>query len=421
MSRPLNPSWTVPVFAPSLNYPVSADPFSATPTKTTHPGAATVGLTPKTAVAAQVFNKLVYDAYTVDASAKALLDQLVTYVGQDVALNWQTKIAVGAAGNYVAAWSDATATWLVCGQTEDVKRSNDGGKTWSSSLVAAAGANENCQTIDLDNTGNAVIGTPTAFVFTLTAADVAAKVSVFAGNTSEIQIGYDPVSALFAAVLADGLSAACKTSPTGATWTSRTMPTGWADFSVSPTMTALRVAVNRTAGRMVVVGQGATGIGPSGVGLCRAMTSDNGGVTWTDRGTFATTITSPSIGELTYDPTSAQFVYTIGKNAGAASGEIWTSPDGATWTKRKTLASSAVGKVACHGALWISGAAFDTSLLRTLVYSTDFGVTWERAGIVLDSSVFRGVFTGGGGLIALTASFAYFSSRHGRPSLGTLA
>ncbi len=114
MSRPANPSYAIPVHAPDTNYPAelgpNANPWAGTATKHVHPGSASVGLTPNTGVAAQVVNKLVYDAYATDSSAKTYAGTIMDYVGQLPALNF--PVAVTATLLRQAKYIPGTRKWI---------------------------------------------------------------------------------------------------------------------------------------------------------------------------------------------------------------------------------------------------------------------------------------------------------------------
>lgn len=424
--RPKNPDYTVLTWAPDANYPAGASAWSATPTKVAHPGAASVGFTPRAGVPAQCVNYLLSGAYTADAGAKTLLDEVVTYTGQVAPLNWHAPIVyAGADEARGCAYDPFLRRWILAGTSEDVRVSYDHGMTWSvSSLVATAGAGEHCKYVAVDAAGRSVIGTSSAFVFTLSAADVAAKVSVFGGNTEYMRVAYAPTANLFVAATWDALSTFLKTSADqGATWTDRsgTLPAQWGDWTTYAGLRRLLFVSNGST-RLVCVGQGyANGIGPTGVGTCRAMTSDDGGVTWTDRGTFATTISSPDdLQDLSWNETTAEYMYTIGETVGTDSGEVWTSPDGITWTKQVTFTSSLITLIAPNGNQWIGVAGMGAQ--TDIVYSNDDGATWNKAGAAgpeLGGSY--ALVSGGGGLLLVEGEQTTASLRTGQPALGTVA
>lgn len=438
MSRPAAPAITAPAytvrtFATDTNYPAGANPWNGQPVKV-EPAGPDGGFVPDQMATPETFNKLFYDAFTSEAAAKTYQDDNATevedelaahlaYTGQIVPLNWRAKVTVGAVSNRAAVYNPYVRRWLVVGDTEDARASYDGGRTWSgTSLVAAAGANENCYSAAVDVLGRAVIGTDSAYVFTLSAVDVAAKVSVWAGNTLAIEVAHDPSSAKFAAIIVDGLTAFVKTSvDQGATWANATtLPVQWSDMATYPAFVSPKIVADG-AGRLVVVAQGTAGMGPTGVGTCRAMTSDDGGVTWTDRGTFATTITAPTLWDLSYNAGRAEYMYVMCEVSGTPTGEVWTSPDGVTWTKQKTTSASSVMYVAPNGSQWV-GVVRAADGENHIVYSNDGGVEWSYAGFgranVLQTT--RGIVAGAGGFLCVNADWCVASLQAGQPSLGTI-
>lgn len=430
--RPKNPDYTVPTWAPDANYPAGASAWSATPTKVAHPGAASVGFTPRAGVPAQCVNQVVSAGYAVDAAAKVILDQLTSYVGQANPLNWKNPVANPLDGDsHVGIYEPVRRRWLIAGEgttTEDVRASYDNGQTWSGgSLVSSVGLNPPaiCKHMASDAAGNAVIGSDAAYIFMLSVSDVPQRINVFLGNTENIRVAYAPTADLFVASTYDALSTFLKTSADqGATWTDRsgTLPAQWGDWSTYAGLTRLLFVSNGST-RLVCVGQGyANGIGPSGVGTCRAMTSDDGGITWTDRGTFATTISSPTRQDLAWNETTAEYMYTIGEGSGTPTGEVWTSPDGITWTKQATFTSASVTHVAQNGNQWVGVASYyEYDDQAEVVYSNDDGVTWRFAGGVdLVSGGTNALAAGGGGLLIVAPDRSWASLRMGQPDLGTL-
>lgn len=255
MSRPANPSYSVPVWAPDLNYPAGAQSWSATPTKSPHAGAASVGYTPKTGVPAQCINKNLNDAYTTDQSAKDAQTQWVNYLGQIQALNWPHQSTPGVSAHWGVFYVEATRRWFMTGDVEDVKSSTTGhlGINWdATSLVAAVGANEDCRDGDGDASGNVVVATTTNFIFEMTASTGTwSKVDLGVGLTSHGGVVFDPVRSLWcwAGRNGGGGTHIVKTSPDRTTWTTRTNPSG---FVISNISGSIRLAVNKSTGRIIM-------------------------------------------------------------------------------------------------------------------------------------------------------------------------
>ena len=162
-----------------------------------------------------------------------------------------------------------------------------------------------------------------------------------------------------------------RTSPTGATWTARTMTNQASHGGTS------RMACRPTDGRIVLMSQ------PNGAAAAiKVHTSDDGGVTWTQQSDLSTGVTSGSGPEyhLSADPLTGVYCYVIGRSSGATQEcEVWTSPDGATWTKKATLANYALHRPAGVGGLWVAQARNPTGVGDAIVYSPDGGATWRIA------------------------------------------
>jgi hypothetical protein len=159
MSRPANPAWVIPTWAPNANYGASADPWSATPTKQAHPGAASVGFTPRAAVPAQCVNKLLNDAYGTDQTAKSYIGSVLDWTGQAPALTFHTDVTTGFTALAFVKYSAALRKWLYCGGVDGFSRSQDiAGAAGSTEVVGGAVAVSNeSYDFDVDATGNIVI------------------------------------------------------------------------------------------------------------------------------------------------------------------------------------------------------------------------------------------------------------------------
>jgi hypothetical protein len=410
MTRPANPTWSPLVWAPDVAYPASASPWSSTPTKVASPGAASVGITPRTAFAAQMYNYVTNKLGNDDAAAKTLLDQLVDYVGQIPVLNFTT--AVGSIGTLNRAKYDpATRRWFVLGSSNNVRASRDQGWTWSAHTMGGAGT-ETWHNIAFDAAGNAVaVGInasnhPISNSYTAST-DSWAGPNVLVASPFDpgefIQVAYDPVSGLFCALsrLFAGPYAAVHTSSNRTTWTSRTPPT---NFDVSNA--EYRMATDGL-GRIVATA------GDSAGTVCVAS-SDDGGITWTARANVTTTIATGQVpGHIFYNAATATWAMSMHETSGTPSSEVWTSSDGISWTKVCTLAASAVFGLAPFGAMWVGVAV--TGGLYQVVYSLDACATWQLAGFSLVGTP-TGVFASPIGLLIGTTNSVYPGMRAGRPS-----
>lgn len=407
MSRPANPSWTIPIFAPNANYPAGSDPWSGTPTKTTHPGASSVGITPDTGVAAQVINKVLNDAYATDDSAKAYLQTVIDFVGQAQALNFGPP--VGSIGTpRRAVWSDGERIWWVIGDSGQVRRSTDYGRSFGANETGGVTAGtEECGGIDVDASGNAVVAlnVTSKTYLRYTAGGAWASGSLPAGWTASgtvtARVVYNPVAGLWCLTHCDTFNSRTITSPDRSTWTNRFQ------WSVGGNPHALmRVGVNKTSGRMVFAGHDVLGSGTLNI-----ATSDDGGITLTNRATLTTTIASPTHLDVVYNPDRSEWLAVIGKVTGGPASEVWRSTDaGVSWTKVATLATACIQNPAPCGSMWVGSAALGSPV--EAAYSLDGGATWKGTGYARSANG-RGCFAGAGGLLLLDSSAASPSFRAG--------
>ncbi len=136
----------------------------------------------------------------------------------------------------------------------------------------------------------------------------------------------------------------CATSPTGQTWTLRSLPASMA--------AACMAAIGST---VVLIQTGTTA----------AARSTDGGVTWSSM-TLPATTSNPSIGVV-----GGLFVLAHTTASGTA---YYTSPDGSAWTSRTFPATGAwaVSFETCSGLLF----ATDTASASTTYYTTPDGINW---------------------------------------------
>lgn len=379
--RPKNPDWIVEPFAPDVNYAAGALPWQGTATKVAWAGAPSVGFTPKMGVPSQAMNYL-FNAYsTYDQKAKDYCTSLVNFVGQIQATNFLPAPTISGMVANSMFWNAASRKWHICGNSALVYTSDDRGATWSTEtgIASVAGSpGETCRTGDADASGNLVIATGTRYIFNLTGSTWT-KVDVVGTNVSPLQSFslYDPVNSLWCFIF-ESFGPQPYTSANRTSWTSRIS-------TLSGTTLTISAAINKTAGIIataIVVGT-----------TISVETSSNGGVTWTARGTYTTTISSANSSSLSYNSTTDTWLFVVGKNTATRSCEVWKSTDNCvTFTKVCTLAANYVYGPCGSGNMWV--ALSDSSTSKDVVVSLDAGATWQRAGLSL-SGLSVGAYYGG--------------------------
>jgi hypothetical protein len=389
VSRPIKPSYTVPTWAPNTNYPVSADPWSATPTKTAHAGAASVGITPKTAVPAQVINKLINDAYATDGLVQVAVYALFDYLAQSTALNFGAQVTTPAtfAG---AAWDASTRAWYYTATAGKLYASFCNGYVFGSNLISAVAAGtESLRFIDCDGNGVIIAACNTASIFRRpTAAGAWSKVAT--GGTYSIDapgIVYDPIHASWCWV---GVDAGAPNTTQVYTSTAASAGAAWTNRSGSLALAALnlaRVGVNKTTGRIVIIaGSSATR---------NVSTSDDGGITWTARTSLTVADPSYTEAEIFHNAATGKWLFITGKTGTC---DVWTSSDGITWARAVTLATAQILRAVPDGFLWCGVTA-----VGDIVYSVDDGATWKFTGYQAGSAA-RGMFSGNGGFMCVSTA-----------------
>jgi hypothetical protein len=407
VSRPANPSYTTRAFAPDANYPSTPGKvWSLQPTKVEPPGAGTVGFTPETGDAAEHRNKLFYDAFVQDVNAKTKLDELYTYLGQLQALNFPiASVDLSNGGSDIlrgAFYNAPLSVWFVQGDAGIVRASDNQGYTWSATSIIAAVSDETerCFNGACDASGNTVVTTDSRYIFEMTASTtVWTKVDAAgtAMSSAISQVVFDPIRSLFCYVSGDSSNVTkIFTSSNRTSWTSRTVPT-----SFNAALAHWRLEVKPSSGRIVM-----TAYRSSDSKLLIA-TSDDGGVTWTER-TFLTTTIVPTLGgvSLTYNSTRNEWLYIIGEQSGTPSCEVWkSSDDGVTWTKILTLTNACLCKPAPVGTMWVGG-----NRSNGVAYSLDGGVSWYTTARAL---ALNEAYYGGGTVMLQTNSTMWPSLRAG--------
>lgn len=417
VSRPANPAYTVPVWAPNASYPAGASPWSGTPTKTTHPAAGTTGITPRQGFPAQAMNKVLNDAYATDEAAKTAINDLVNHVGQEQVLNMGPGVTRGtAAGRGV--WHPLDRAWWSTGSTlgsnDDLRYTTDRGQAWTTQSVGAAALTSPLTDMDVDAAGNMVIlggGVTTLIDYARSGvlAGTFTRRTVFSGTPDYPMVCHDPVRARWCIVSYEGGQKVYH-STSRASWTLAT--------SVLPGTQRPVLFCNKTSGRLVAANTS------SGTTV-NIMTSDDGGQNWTLRSAvvsgFVSGVTTQPSGidwhgsvSMAYSSTDGCWLMTVTNGTNT---EIYRSTnDAVTWSLVRTLSGIVLRQdsLACIGRVW---AAFGASL----IYSVDQGATWLDTGwrpaAYSPASASSWLDAGGGGfLLSLrisTTGYSYPGFRQG--------
>lgn len=331
------------------------------------------------------------------AYLKAKLDFVTPQVTALPLLNLRGFVALGTPR--AAVYSDAERSWLVSGDAGTVRRSRDfGGSFAATETSAVVAGTEETGGIDVDPSGNAIVAmNVTAKKFlaynaatqTWTSGTLPGPWGASGVVTSRVV--YNPIVGLWCLTHCDTFNSRTLTSTDRASWTNRVQ---WS--AAGNPRALMRVGVNKSTGRQVFAG-----VDSLGAGTLDIATSDDGGVSFTDRASLTTTIASPTKLEVAYSPTRDEWLVTIGEVSGTPSSEVWSSTDGGvTWTKIATLATACLTKPAPFDTRWICGAATGPGgNVTELVFSEDGGASWKYAGFGGSSGAVRGVVAGGGGAL----------------------
>lgn len=361
MSRPKNLPTALQSWA-NANYS-AGPPWGGTPQRSAPAGSA---LVPGVSLPAENENYLHGNAF--DAAQAA-----INCVGQIPALNWNAKVAAGVSIVSLG-WSEVEQAWygFATSGTSAV-RSADNGKTWATVTVQNIGGFD----VAFDTSGNAVSASAAggvqeaAFVAYGTALSWTLHAGAIASGGAWA-IVYEPVNALWAIMCGTAAAPAVYTAPQSsrATWTSRALPGTWVSGTGNQSMGAgggILVATYVLSSTQV-----------------RTMRSANGGVTWTNDQSITVNggITIPASVSTTrpcWSATDGLWYFAIGQ-ASTRKTQIFSSPDGITWTSAAVLLTNDVHLIGmqCVGSLLV-GINDDGRVLC----SFNQGVNWWRCGLVV--------------------------------------
>lgn len=376
--RPAAPAYTVRTFAPDASYPAGPDTWNGNPTKVEPPGAASVGLTPGQGAAAQYMNRLFYDAYTQDASAKAEFATHLAWHGQAPALNFPVRVDSNQLATHIK-FNSTLQRWFGCSQggTDRFQTTQDP-YTWGAASEIG-GLNIITQTVwdfAFDASGNMIAASENFdYVWKRTAGGVwSTQSSVTGYDMDRPAIVYDAVHSLWClAYKTDGGATSTLrvfTSPDGVTWTARTMPTGFPAAGAAADPLTMAYA----DGVIVMAVVTDTDIYTS--------RSTDGGLTWSANGGDTLGITAEYTG-VAHDRrcpplwTGSKWVVLV-PDTGTDKTEVYTSADGASFSLAATLNNVAIVYCAAMGEL-LCGVSY----AGEIVLSPDSGTSWQYGTRVL--------------------------------------
>lgn len=157
----------------------------------------------------------------------------------------------------------------------------------------------------------------------------------------------------------------CRSSDDASTWTARTLPAGFggSGYDTGPTSKQPLLTVEPENALVAIMKSG---------GVVEVGYSTDGGHTW-GGAAFAAFATATKISR----PVFGDGVWMIAAytDTGTYKTEIWTSPSGSTWTKKKDFSTAiAVTSIAYLGGLWVATAK--RGFVSYVLYSRTSGVTW---------------------------------------------
>jgi hypothetical protein len=419
VTRPANPTWTTPSFAPDVNYPAGANPWNGNPTKVVWSGAASVGFTPKSGVPAQAVNYYLNQFADRDSQAKAYLQTLLDYFGQITAMNFRPLRLPASSGIWrsdclhSAVWDPVTQRFYVATGGNGALAPKCLAVSGHGSAASDATSTVHCmqvvgpttsvsgadyfEALDVDTVGNVV-----AVCKVRQGATWGPNLSTTVIDVSGVGLAHDhqwvchnPVSSKWVAVYKISSSAGhFRTSTDRTTWTTPT-ETG---LSYPSAETLLTGAIKKSSGRIVVIT-----MNPSTTAI-KVRTTDDDGATITNRADLTTAITTPDALQLIYNAANDTFFLLVATGiTGGNQSEIWKSTDGgATWTKIKTFTSVVLRSIAANGPLMFAQTRLVSTTEAGTLISTDSGVTWKRGAMQTGTSL----TTDAGGVYSTAHGFA---------------
>lgn len=379
MSKPAAPSWTIPQWATTTNYPAGPNPWNGQPTKVAYVSP-TGGFVPRQGAAAQFINYEFNLAFATDQSAKDYALTLLDYVGQATALSF-TQFAFSSATSITTPAYDAVTHRWVCirntGAAIDFLWSYDG-SYW---LTGASFTSFNMPEVVAVNPSGIVVAIDNALAArSLPVTSTTWSSYTVAGTAGTVfqAATWLPSANLFLAVGSSaGPIARGATSAGAANWVDVSTGFGSAAFAT------IRVAASPTLG--VVFSNDANQT---------AYWTTTNGSTFTAR-VFPTLVSGESLMTMAFSSSDGWMA--ISRKADTTF-RTWTSPDALTWTLKSATTSIrwAPRSLKAIGSVWMLLTGRDTSIdsqRETALYSTDYGATWRvsNVGMLLAASLIKPV------------------------------
>lgn len=301
-------------------------------------------------------------------------------------------------GEYLYVKYDSfSRSWIGVGGTDLVQGSANG-RDWSGGMTAGAytaitmrvGVNENDGSLVVLGTGTGVAERDAAGVWTHHGS-VFGYAAALGENTEVLFDGTRWVT--FYTCTGGVVHIQIRSSTDRATWTSH----GTGPFVAAGTAKG-RLATNKLGRAVFVSVNGATGTSEAAVSL-------DGGVTFVG-GAVVVAIThgfgSAAFASLEWNTEESIFVYVVSE---LFASKIYTSPDGVTWTLRRSITTVGINGIAFTPGLWLA-----TSYASSLIMSLDAGVTW-RPTFVTDGILLGIASDGVGQFLVITNYSNYVSAR----------
>src|SRR5882672_4735605 len=378
MSRPSAASYTVPTWATNTNYPAGGAPWSGQPIKVAFASPAG-GFVPGSGAAAEYFNKLFFDTFGTDTSAKTYFGTLADGLGQADVINWTQEPTFN--NVFGPTYDTVNHRWIASASTGGGDLpwiSYDGGQVWVSTSWSSTptnkpvvGSNPAGLVVGVDGASNKAYWLPASSpsTFSNTTAGIAGH-TVFYRDVVWLASG----SVFLAAGRESGIGSHLIKSTGTAAWTDLTA-------SIPGTVNSIHDwSADASPTRAVFIPKNAA----MGVNY---MTTDDG-TTFTLRTTLPIT-TNFVPKAVHYNATQGLWMFGALFVGGSANQlNFWTSPDGLTWTVKAQPAypNWEIYDISSLGAVWVALVAREVGLANermTVLYSTDDGATWRPSDLSL--------------------------------------